>query len=140
MHRLWFHCQYTVSQLPWSQLKVAGATVKTVEPVNPADAAEIVVVPPLTLVARPPPLMVATPVADEFQVTVLVMLLVEPSLKVPVAVNCWVLVSVVAEGAAGVTAIDASVGGGSGCSPPPPPQPTSDSTSRIGATRRNGLR
>ena len=41
-------------------------------------------------VACPVPLMVATPVLEEFQVTWLVMSAVEPPLYVPVAVHCAV--------------------------------------------------
>jgi hypothetical protein len=44
----------------------------------------------------------------ELHVTVPVKFCVEPSLKVPVAVNCWVLPLVI-DGFAGVTAIDCSV-------------------------------
>ena len=50
--------------------------------------AVMLVVPVATAVASPEALMVATLVVEEDQVTELVMLAVEPSEKVPVAVNC----------------------------------------------------
>lgn len=49
---------------------VAAVTVRTVEPVMPESAADMVVVPVATLVASPVPLpIVATEVLDELQVT-----------------------------------------------------------------------
>ena len=53
----------------------------------PAWLAEIVVCPTPTPVANPVPLIVATAVLDELQVTELVKVCVLPSLKVPVAVT-----------------------------------------------------
>jgi hypothetical protein len=119
-----------VFQLAWSQLSIAGVTVKVVEPVTPLDVALIVVEPPAVAVARPALLIVATAVVEELHVAVLVRFRVEPSLNVPVAVNCVVLVSVVAEGLPGVTAIEESVGAGAGSSPPPP-QALIERTSRV---------
>ena len=63
-----------------------------------------------TAVARPVVLIVATVEEEEFHVAVLVRFCVVPSLKVPVAVNCWVF-PIAIEGFAGVTARDASVAG-----------------------------
>jgi len=50
----------------------------------------MVLVPVPTAVAKPPLLIVATPVFDELHVTVEVMFVVLASLYVPVAVNCCV--------------------------------------------------
>jgi hypothetical protein len=80
-------------------------TVRVVDPLTLADAAEIVVVPGAMPLARPAPLMVATELFEEFQLTELVRFCVLPSLYVPVAVNCCVAPGVIA-GLAGVTAID----------------------------------
>ena len=70
-----------------------GCTVSVVDPFTLPRVALIVVEPEPTLVARPfePAvlLIVATPVADELQVTVVVMFCVLLSEYVPVAVNCW---------------------------------------------------
>ena len=63
-----------------------------------------------TDVAKPVVLIVATVEEEEFHVAVLVRFWVVPSLKVPVAVNCWVFPMAI-EGFAGVTAMDASVAG-----------------------------
>jgi hypothetical protein len=65
-------------------------TVSVVTPLMPLSAAVIVVLPVAAAVARPEPLMVATLVDDELQVTDEVMFLLVLSPKVPVAVNCWV--------------------------------------------------
>src|SRR5690349_9606389 len=61
--------------------------------------------PAATPVANPAGLMVAMPVDDDVQVTELVRFCVLLSLKVPVAVNCTVLVAIT-DGFAGVTAMD----------------------------------
>ena len=50
----------------------ADCTVSVLLPVTPATAAEMVVVPAETPVARPPALIVATPVFDEVHVAWLV--------------------------------------------------------------------
>src|SRR5262245_53724151 len=69
-----------------------GVTEMLVEPVIVPDVAVIVVEPVPTAVASPllPAvlLIVATPVADELQVTVVVTFWKVPSLNDPVAVNC----------------------------------------------------
>src|SRR6266542_1837979 len=89
--------------------RVAAVTVSVVLPETPPKVAVIVVVPAATDVARPcdPPalLIVATAVLDELQVTTwVVRSCVVLSLKVPVAVNCWVNPSG-RPGLVGVTAI-----------------------------------
>jgi hypothetical protein len=58
-------------------------------PVEDPIAAEIVVVPTLSAVARPLTVIEATLEADDFQVTTPVMFCVVPSENVPTAVNCW---------------------------------------------------
>ncbi len=55
--------------------------------------------------------MVATVLSELAQVTAEVKLAVLKSLKVPVAVNCWVCPSSI-EAAVGVTAMEVKVGGG----------------------------
>lgn len=85
-------------------------TVKVVVPVMVPEAAVMVVVPPLALVARPVALMVATAVFDEDQVAVFVRSFVLPSVNEPIAVN-WRVAPVWIDGAAGVTEIDTRVGG-----------------------------
>ena len=81
--------------------------MSTVEPVIAPDVALMLVVPVATPVARPwlplVLLIVAMPVSDEAHVTDVVRFWVLPSLKVPVAVNCWVPPTPI-EGFAGVTA------------------------------------
>src|SRR5271163_1345066 len=88
---------------------VAAVTVRTVEPLIAPDVALIVEVPTPAPVARPAVVIVAVVVVPDDQVTVDVRFWVEPSLNVPVAVNCWVLPLVI-DGFAGVTAIDCNVG------------------------------
>ena len=70
----------------------------------------MVVVPVPTALAKPVALIVATVVADELHVAVLLRFCVLPSVYVPVAVNCCVL-PLATDGFAGVTAIDTSVAG-----------------------------
>src|ERR1700733_10357251 len=72
------------------------------------DVAVIVEVPTPAPVARPAALIVAVVVVPDDQLTFDVRLCVEPSLNVPVAVNCCVAPLVI-DGFAGVTAIDCSV-------------------------------
>ena len=69
--------------------------------------------PAATAVARPLALMVAVAGLDELHVTCAVMLAVEPSLYMPVAVNCSVVLCASAMPGA-VMAIDRNVGGGGG--------------------------
>src|SRR5271167_2279075 len=87
---------------------VAAVTVSKVEPLMDDDVAVIVEVPTPAPLARPAALIVAVEVVPELHVTVPVKFCVEPSLNVPVAVNCWVAPLVI-EGFAGVTAIDCNV-------------------------------
>lgn len=82
----------------------AAVTVKLVDPeIDPALAA-MLAIPVLTLVASPVAFTVATFVAEDVHVTVLVRFCVLPSEKVPVADNCWAVPSGM-EGAAGLIAI-----------------------------------
>jgi hypothetical protein len=83
-------------------------TVRVVEPLTPLEDAWIVLVPVDTVLAKPEELMVATDVADDVKVAVLVKFCWLLSEYVPVAVNCWVFPSGT-EGFAGVTAMDVSV-------------------------------
>ena len=84
-----------------------GVTVSPVEPLIAPEVAEMVALPVPAPVARPLLLIVATALFEEPQVTELVKFCVLPSLKVPVAVNCWV-VPLAIELFAGVTAIETS--------------------------------
>jgi hypothetical protein len=87
---------------------VAAVTVSNVDPAIDDDVAVMVEVPTPAPVASPDALIVAVAVVPEDQVTVDVRFCVEPSLNVPVAVNCCVAPLVI-DGFAGVTAIDCSV-------------------------------
>jgi hypothetical protein len=87
---------------------VAAVTVSKVEPLMDDDVAVMVEVPTAAPLAKPAALIVAVAVVPDDQVTVEVKFCVEPSLNVPVAVNCCVAPLVI-EGFAGVTAIDCSV-------------------------------
>ena len=64
-------------------------TVRAVLPEIVPEVAVMVAVPAVTPVARPLLLTVATEGLGEFQVTDSVILRVDPSENVPVAVNCW---------------------------------------------------
>jgi hypothetical protein len=86
-----------------------GITVRVVAPASPPADAWIVVCPGPTAVAKPPPVIVATAVADELHAATLVKFWVLLSEYVPVAVNCWVVFSAI-EGFAGETLMDCSVG------------------------------
>jgi len=96
------------------EVSTAAVTAKltTGDDVTPLKLAVMFVLPTATPVANPcvPAvlLIVANVVFDEFHVAVAVRFCVEPSLNVPVAVNCCVAPLVI-EGFAGVTAIDCSV-------------------------------
>lgn len=90
--------------------KAGGFTVSRVEPPMLPNVAVMVVWPAVTELAKPAVSIVATPLADEDQVTLEVRFCVLPSLKVPVAVNCWLAMWVMV-GLAGVTAIDCNTGG-----------------------------
>jgi len=94
------------------ETRVTAFTVSVVFPETLPSVAVIMVVPAATDVARPfdplALLIVATPGLDELQVTWVVKSCVVLSLKVPVAVNCWVSPSG-RLGLAGVTAIEVRV-------------------------------
>jgi hypothetical protein len=87
---------------------VAAVTVSKVDPLIEDDVAVIVELPTPAPVARPAALIVAVVVVPDDQVTLDVRFCVEPSLNVPVAVNCCVAPLAI-DGFAGVTAIDCSV-------------------------------
>jgi hypothetical protein len=87
---------------------VAAVTVSTVDPEIDDDVAVMVEVPTPAPLARPAALIVAVAVVPDDQVTLDVRFCVEPSLKVPVAVNCCVAPLMI-DGFAGVTAIDCNV-------------------------------
>ena len=91
------------------EARAAALTVNVVEPEIELEVAVMVLDPVARLVARPwlPELLliVAIVVELELQLTVVVRFCVEPSVKVPVAVNCWVVPDGI-EGIAGVTAIE----------------------------------
>src|SRR5277367_2922209 len=87
---------------------VAAVTVSTVEPEIDDDVAVMVEVPTPAPEAKPTALIVAVAVVPDDQVTLDVRFCVEPSLNVPMAVNCCVAPLVI-EGFAGVTAIDCNV-------------------------------
>jgi hypothetical protein len=87
---------------------VAAVTVRTVEPLIDEDVAVIVEVPTPAPLASPEALIVAVVVVPDDHVTVDVRFCVEPSLNVPVAVNCCVAPLAI-DGFAGVTAIDCNV-------------------------------
>lgn len=89
---------------PW----LAADTVNVAFPLTPFSEAVIVVEPEATAVASPLALIVATVVVPDVQVAVELRFFVEPSLYVPVAVNCWVApTAMLAE--FGVTAMEVSV-------------------------------
>src|SRR5215813_1458430 len=91
-----------------------GVTVRMVEPVTIPKEAVIVVVPWARLVACPwPPVelpIAATAALDEFQATKKVKFWMAPFVKVPMALNRWVIPSGM-EGLGGVTAKDTKAGG-----------------------------
>ena len=92
------------------ETRAGGVMVKVADPVIAPEVALMVVGPVAMPVASPAVLIVATPVAVEAQVTEFVRFCVEPSVKVPVAVNCWVVPAGI-DPPWGVTAIETSAGG-----------------------------
>jgi len=82
-----------------------AVTVRLVDPLIDPDVAWMVVLPVPTPVARPAPVMVATVVLEEVQITEVVKFAVLLSLYVPVAVYCCV-VPLGMEALAGVTEMD----------------------------------
>ena len=99
----------TVPEIAW--VTGAAVTVRVVLPVmkRSAKVALMVLVPALRPVARPAASIVATAVSFENQVTKLVRSDVKPSLRMPVAVNCWVAPASM-DGSAGVTVMLTRVG------------------------------
>ena len=92
------------------ETSVGDPTVSVVEPLTVPEVAVIVVTPCAMLVASPVLPTVAMLGLEEVQVTELVRFCVVLLLYVPVAVNCWfVLTGIV--GFAGVTAIETRAGG-----------------------------
>lgn len=83
---------------------------------------------------------VATPVVADDQVEDVVTFLVEPSLKVAVAVNCCVP-PIGTEAVAGVTAMDTKPGGAriAPCPPPPPPHPAAKAANSNAVNHISGL-
>ena len=84
---------------------VGALTVKVVEPVIPPMLADTVLVPGVTPVTTPLISTVATAVELDFHVTRAVRSLLLPSAYLPVAENCWVVLTGI-ELAAGATVID----------------------------------
>src|SRR5262249_34246892 len=91
-----------VTAIDWSTTAV---TVSVVEPETAPLVALIVLVPAFTAVASPVALIAAVAGVPDVHVTVLVKSCVVPSLKVPVALNCFVPPTVTV-GFGGVTAMD----------------------------------
>ena len=90
--------------------RTAGLTVNNARPVTPPSVAEIVDAPAANGAATPAALMVATDVFADAQITWPVRSSVEPSEKVPVAVNGSVS-PLATLGLAGVTTIDCTAAG-----------------------------
>jgi hypothetical protein len=70
---------------------VAAVMVSVADPLTDPELAEIVALPTATPIASPEPATLAIPLADELQVTEFVRSWELPSLKTPLAVNCWVV-------------------------------------------------
>lgn len=83
-------------------------TLTVVLPVTELEVAEIVTEPGARAVANPPPVIDATPLFDETQVTESVMSCELPSENVPIAMNCW-SVPRSKTASAGVTAIESKI-------------------------------
>jgi hypothetical protein len=84
---------------------IAAVTVSVAEPLIVPEVAVIVVVPCVTVVAKPLVLTVATDVAEDVQVAVFVRFCAVPLLYVPVALYCCVLPAAT-EALEGVTEIE----------------------------------
>jgi hypothetical protein len=91
-----------------SEARLAALTVTADVPLTEPEAAVIVVVPRFRAVASPLAVIDATPVFEELHVAVPVMSCVDPSEKVPIAVNCCKVPREI-ERFAGVTAIEVTV-------------------------------
>ena len=85
--------------------RVAAVTVRVAVPDFPLKVAVMVAVPAALAVAKPLLATVAVVVLDEVQVTCVVIVWVDPSEYVPVAVNCWVVPATLVA-VAGVTAME----------------------------------
>jgi hypothetical protein len=90
------------------ETSVTPVTVTDALPLTIPSEAVIVAEPADEAVARPELFTDTIPSSEEDHVTLVVMSCVEASEYVPVAVNCWVALTVI-DGLAGVTAIDESV-------------------------------
>ena len=113
--------------------------VRVVDPLIAPEVAVIVTCPPFTGVARPVPLMPATVLAEDAQLTVELMSFDVPSLYLPVAVNCCVDPKAMVD-AAGVIAIDVKVPlGGGGVLVELPPQLTKLNISSTATNNDPGL-
>ena len=88
--------------------RVAAVTVRVAVPDFPLKVAVMVAVPAALAVAKPLLATVAVVVLDEVQVTCVVIVWVDPSEYVPVAVNCWVVPATLVA-VAGITAIEDKV-------------------------------
>src|ERR1035438_8642268 len=100
----------TVAGVTEIEVRAAGFTVSSVEPLIEFTLATTVVEPVATLLARPLALIDATAGLEEPHDALAVKSLNEPSLYVPVAANCSVKPLAIA-GFAGVTAIDTRIAG-----------------------------
>jgi hypothetical protein len=90
-----------------------GVTVRVAVPLTPLRDAATVVAPAATALARPEAFMVATEVFELAQLTLPVRSAVEPSLYLPIAVNCWVVFAAMLA-VAGKTAMEVRVAAGTG--------------------------
>jgi hypothetical protein len=127
-----------VAGITASDTNVAVFTVKVAEADRPPKVAVMTDVPGATPTARPDVgLTVAMARVPEVQLEDAVTSLVDPSLYVTVAVNCWAVPTGI-EAVAGVTAIDSSWADFqcSVTSPPPPPHPVVKKPLRININKR----
>lgn len=92
------------------ETRLAGTTVRLVDPLMDPDAAEIFAFPIAMLVASPAVEITATVDVSELQVTEAEMSCVLPSEYVPVAANCFVVPAAM-DGFDGVTAMDSRTAG-----------------------------
>ena len=112
-----------LSGLTLTEVTVGALIVSVAVALLPLSAAVIVADPAATPLASPEPDWIVTfVVSEEVQVTEVVILPVEASLYVPVAVNCWLAPTPI-ERLAGVTAIEVRVREGVVGAGVPPPQP-----------------
>jgi hypothetical protein len=122
--------------------RIADWTSAVVFPTTELEVAETVTEPRAEAVASPPPVIDATVLLEEDQVTEPVMSFTLRSENVPVAVNCWT-VPRSNTGSAGVTAIETNWRGGGEPPTPgpklPPPQALNMLRHRKIAGARHGL-